>query len=483
MNFPFSEGQFPALGGSGTDRLKRPKLTVSELIDYSVIVSWGDVESATGYSVLVNGIEKYSGSNLTYEILGLNPWVRNSIQVKAFNVDKESSFATYIKPSKELTTPILTLESKTDTRVSMVATNPDSLNMFELYQNGLLVSTGNVFTFSLEGLSPDTSYEFMVRVGDGETIWSDMSEMLRVITDKTDTEAPGIISIRIGPQVIDALPITVEVTEDTSLPITVYIYATTAGAMTPTKAFILSGEGAAVSFNFDKFEDGIHTAIVPDIDFGIYDFYALVSDAVGNTSKISTVLGFDYLPPQLATFFEDDFNYTALTPLHTLPGYESLIFSQPDERFVALNGTAFFNNPGGNLRGELLVHSSELPNDQFMEFTLGSLAVTDTLNMWSVRITDRYNYYGLRLRSTGELQLIKVVADAHTHLGNISVVAVVGKVYRLEAQGAELRMYADGVLIGTHDDSDVTSGRAGMFVVTSNTEGQAAFTRFACGGL
>lgn len=182
MNFPFGEGQFPVSIGNATDRLERPILTVSGLIDSSVIVSWEAVDTATGYLVFVNGTQEYSGSNLTFEVTGLNTWERNSIQVKAFNVDKESSFATYIKPSKALTKPVLTLVSKTDTTVSLIATNPDGQSLVELYQDGVLVSSaGNVFEWELTGLTSQQGYDYYIRTGSGQGNWSEPTPVLHVI--------------------------------------------------------------------------------------------------------------------------------------------------------------------------------------------------------------------------------------------------------------------------------------------------------------
>ena len=186
MTFPFTSNGFPS-GRGNSDRLKRPKLTISNLSDDGLTASWEAVDDATGYKVFVNQVEVYSGANLTFNVTGLDPWISNAIQVKAFNAEKESSFALFIKPSKTLQQPTLSLVSKTDTTINLSGTNPDNLPDVELYQNGVLISTGSLTTWELTGLTESTSYTFTMRVGSGGN-WSPMSSPLTVVTDEVGSE-------------------------------------------------------------------------------------------------------------------------------------------------------------------------------------------------------------------------------------------------------------------------------------------------------
>ena len=188
MTFPFTENGFPS-GRGNSDRLKRPKLTISNLSDTGLTASWEAVDTATGYKVFVNQVEVYSGANLTFNVTGLDPWISNIIQVKAFNAEKESSFALFIKASKTLQQPVLSLVSKTDTTINLSGTNPDNLPDVELYQDGVLISEGSLNTWELTGLNPETSYTFTMRVGSGG-IWSTMSAPLTVVTDEAEPVDP-----------------------------------------------------------------------------------------------------------------------------------------------------------------------------------------------------------------------------------------------------------------------------------------------------
>ena len=83
--------------------------------------------------------------------------------------------------------PTVFLLSKTDTTITLGATNPNNHDTVELYQNGELISTGSVFEWELTGLTAETSYSFTARTSlDG--VFSPMSSPLTVVTDEVGSE-------------------------------------------------------------------------------------------------------------------------------------------------------------------------------------------------------------------------------------------------------------------------------------------------------
>lgn len=105
------------------------------------------------------------------------------------------------------------------------------------------------------------------------------------------------------------------------------------------------------------------------------------------------------------------------------------------------------------------------PNDQYSEITCGTITGTNGSVGAAVRcsITDWSQY--IVLCTSAAFDLIKFVAGSFTSLGTYNTTgAVIGDVVRIEVQGTTLNVYVNTVLrIGPVTDSDIASGRAGIY--------------------
>jgi len=180
-------------------------LSLISKTDTEVAMSWtapAGGTAVTEYNVYRDGVNVGTTASTTYPDTGLDPDIAYSYEVKSVGPGGESTASNTLNVTTDPATvpdppTALTLDSKTDTEVSMSWTAPaggSSVTEYNVYRDGggtpVATTAGTNYTDS--GLSPDTPYSYEVKsVGPGGE--STASNTLNVTTDL----APPPNSVRI----------------------------------------------------------------------------------------------------------------------------------------------------------------------------------------------------------------------------------------------------------------------------------------------
>ena len=80
------------------------------------------------------------------------------------------------------------------------------------------------------------------------------------------------------------------------------------------------------------------------------------------------------------------------------------------------------------------------------------------------RYVDARNHYYVTVRSTGQIQIRKIVNGVITVLGSANFTAVPGRYYdvRFLVINDQLQLYVDRALVATAHDREIASGQYGM---------------------
>ncbi len=192
----------------------------------------------------------------------------------------------------------------------------------------------------------------------------------------------------------------------------------------------------------------------------------VIVGGLDNFTGNNTVRVFDMPATLPAVFFQqDDFKYTdGLFRLdwEFVPGSTFTTFTQSNNVFWRQTSTA---GDAGAFAPVSPVPGSESPN-QAIETDIIPRAF-DGNDRWVglvVRRRDAANYYYLTARSSGSLQIRKIVNGVYSTLASTPFPVTIGQPMhlRLEAIGTALRVYADGRQRLTVYDSSHTHGMAGV---------------------
>lgn len=127
------------------------------------------------------------------------------------------------------------------------------------------------------------------------------------------------------------------------------------------------------------------------------------------------------------------------------------------------------------------------PTDQWAEATMfvvgGGAGTGPCLVLRGPDAFHGANFYRWAVAPLGSnaIDLTKSVSGVVTSIATINVAWVSGDVLRVEAEGSTLRTYRNGVLVDTHTDTSVVSGRPGVGYSSVNTS--AAIDDWSAGSL
>jgi len=166
-------------------------------------------------------------------------------------------------------------------------------------------------------------------------------------------------------------------------------------------------------------------------------------------------------------------------PQVTLQSLATDAFNRADENPIAGNWTSvaaanlqLLNNvvraasPSLGMNGVAFYHALTWPADQWSEVTISALPTEMAGGMGdngpAVRIASNApTYYLAAAFANGSLELYRAINNNFTQLLVAGTVATGDRV-RLEVQGATLRVYRNGVLLGSVQDTQIATGSAGL---------------------
>ena len=127
-----------------------------------------------------------------------------------------------------------------------------------------------------------------------------------------------------------------------------------------------------------------------------------------------------------------------------------------------LNNAAQAASPNTGVNGVAFYNALTWPADQWSEVTISRLSSTAGDNGPAVRIASGApTYYYAAVFAGGSLEIYRSINHSWTRL-LVAGTAAVGDRVRLEAQGTTLRVYRNGVLLGSVQDTQIATGSAGM---------------------
>ena len=194
-----------------------PVVAVDTVTETTVTLTWAAVENATSYNVYVGeATEAVNVKETTYTATGLTAETEYTFVVKAVNEVGESE-ASNVATAKTLAAapvvpepvapaaPVVVVDTVTETTVTLTWAAVEGATSYNVYSADTLVENVTETTYTVEGLTAETEYTFVVKAVNevGE------SEASNVATAKTLAAAP------VGPTVPAAPVVTVTVSYDT----------------------------------------------------------------------------------------------------------------------------------------------------------------------------------------------------------------------------------------------------------------------------
>ena len=179
-------------------------------------------------------------------------------------------------------------------------------------------------------------------------------------------------------------------------------------------------------------------------------------DPVGSDGVTPPILPQATLPQSLAT---DAFNRANENPI-------AGNWSSVAPALQLVNNAARAASPSLGANGVAFYNALTWPADQWSEVTISTLPTEITGGMGdngpAVRIASNApTYYLAAAFANGSLELYRAINNNFTRLLVAGTVATGDRV-RLEVQGATLRVYRNGVLLGSVVDTQIATGSAGM---------------------
>jgi len=267
-------------------------LHTTAILDSSVSLAWTaptDDVAVTGYKIYRDGALVGTSATVSYTDSGLSPATNYSYAVRAYDAASNTSAASAslnTQTAYDTTVPSvptnLVASSKTDTSITLAwdsATDNIAVTGYDIYRDGVLISTTSGTNYTDSGLAVDTSYTYRIRAHDGSGNNSAQSSQL-VTRTLTDTIAPSVPTALASPS-----------------------QTTTSLDLTWNPA---SDDVAVVSYNL--YRDGNLLTNVPSTaysDSGLdynhrYNYEVRAVDAANNESAASNTLAVNTLPDTTA---------------------------------------------------------------------------------------------------------------------------------------------------------------------------------------
>ncbi|MBO9596489.1 MAG: fibronectin type III domain-containing protein, partial [Cohnella sp.] len=176
-------------------------VTVPNKTNTSVSFSWSpstDNVGVIGYDIYSGTTKLGSTTTTSYTATGLVANTSYTFTVRAKDVDGNETVSTSlgITTNPDALAPVvntLSVSSKTETKVSLnwMAYSPVNrpIGVYYIYNGVTLIGTSNILSFTVTGLTPNTSYNFTVKAVDGidESVGVTVS-----VTTNADTQAPSV---------------------------------------------------------------------------------------------------------------------------------------------------------------------------------------------------------------------------------------------------------------------------------------------------
>jgi len=171
----------------------------------SFIANWATVTGATSYTLFIDGVSSYTGTNLTYTKTGLVASSSHSYYVVASNAGGNSANSNTINvtlTSAIPNAPVAT--SATSIGQSSLTANWNSVsnaNSYKLYVDGTNVYNGTALTYTKTGLTSGVNHTYyVIAVGDGgnsansNTITTLLIPANPTVNTATDITATGFMA-------------------------------------------------------------------------------------------------------------------------------------------------------------------------------------------------------------------------------------------------------------------------------------------------
>ena len=191
---------------------KPGKPVVSNVTHSTADVSWAassDDNAVVGYEVFVNGSKVADVSGTSYTLTGLQPDTNYSVTVRAKDDAgqlSEPSDATSFRTSQAPDTqppskpgkPSATSVTSTSVTLTWTAST-DNVGVagYDVYRDGVKVTSVTGTTATIGGLQPDTQYKFKVQARDAAGNLSPFSDELTVRTAQPPAEVPVKMSYKV----------------------------------------------------------------------------------------------------------------------------------------------------------------------------------------------------------------------------------------------------------------------------------------------
>ncbi|HWB38627.1 MAG TPA: Ig-like domain-containing protein [Candidatus Saccharimonadales bacterium] len=181
-------------------------LRTTDVKDDSISLAWDDASddvAVVGYAIYRDGSLIGTSTDATYTDSGLDPFTDYSYKVQAYDAANNSSADSAqldTQTAYDTTNPTvptnLASDSQTDTTISLTwddASDNISVESYDVYRDGNLITNTTGTNFTDTGLDVDTSYSYTVRANDGSGNNSDQSDPLDVstLTDQIAPDAPA----------------------------------------------------------------------------------------------------------------------------------------------------------------------------------------------------------------------------------------------------------------------------------------------------
>ncbi|HNP32088.1 MAG TPA: zinc-dependent metalloprotease family protein, partial [Flavobacterium sp.] len=283
--FDVSNTNFTITAGS-TDTVAptAPTLSASNTTQTTTDLSWSgatDNVAVTGYDVYKDGVLLGSTTSTTYAVTGLTNSTTYSFTVKAKDAAGNVSAAsnavsvTTLAPAPDTTAPTApTLSASGTTLTSTVltwsgATDNVAVTGYDIYKDGVLLTSVSASPYTVSGLSSSTTYAFTVRAKD----------------------AAGNVSVDSNTASVTTL------TPDTTAPTAPTLSASGTTATTTTLSWSGATDNVAVT-GYDVYKGGVFLASTTTTSYAVtgltastaYTFTVRAKDAAGNVSADSNTV-------------------------------------------------------------------------------------------------------------------------------------------------------------------------------------------------